>query len=68
MKLWQKETQVSEIVERYTVGRDLEFDIQLAPYDVLGSLAHTHMLSTIGLLETAEKEREEKAADERGKR
>ena len=37
MKLWQKETSVSEIVERFTVGRDLEFGIQLAPYDVLGS-------------------------------
>ena len=56
MKLWEKETKVSEIVERYTVGRDLEFDIQLAPFDVLGSLAHTEMLSTIGLLETEEKE------------
>jgi len=56
MKLWQKETQVSEIVERYTVGRDLEFDIQLAPYDVLGSLAHTEMLATIDLLEVGEKE------------
>jgi argininosuccinate lyase len=56
MKLWQKETSVSEIVERFTVGRDLEFDIQLAPYDVLGSLAHTEMLASIGLLTKAEKE------------
>ena len=56
MKLWEKETKISEIVERYTVGRDLEFDIQLAPYDVLGSLAHTEMLSTIGLLKQDEKE------------
>lgn len=56
MKLWEKETKVSDIVERYTVGRDLEFDIQLAPYDVLGSLAHTEMLSTIGLLEAEEKD------------
>ena len=56
MKLWEKETKVSEIVERYTVGRDLEFDIQLAPFDVLGSLAHTEMLSTIDLLELEEKE------------
>ncbi|MFY0593971.1 argininosuccinate lyase [Roseivirga sp.] len=55
MKLWQKETNVSEIVERYTVGRDLEFDIQLAPYDVLGSLAHTEMLASIDLLEKEEK-------------
>lgn len=56
MKLWQKETSVSEIVERFTVGRDLEFDIQLAPYDVLGSLAHTEMLASIGLLTQAEKD------------
>lgn len=56
MKLWEKETKVSAIVERYTVGRDLEFDLLLAPYDVLGSLAHTEMLSSIGLLEPEEKE------------
>ena len=55
MKLWEKETKVSEIVERYTVGRDLEFDIDLAPFDVLGSLAHTEMLASIGLLEADEK-------------
>ncbi|OEK03934.1 argininosuccinate lyase [Roseivirga sp. 4D4] len=55
MKLWEKETKVSDIVERYTVGRDLEFDIQLAPYDVLGSLAHTEMLASIDLLTTDEK-------------
>jgi len=56
MKLWEKETKVSDIVERYTVGRDLEFDIQLAPYDVLGSLAHTEMLASIDLLEADEKD------------
>jgi len=55
MKLWEKETKVSDIVERYTVGRDLEFDIQLAPYDVLGSLAHTQMLASIDLLTDDEK-------------
>lgn len=55
MKLWEKETKVSDIVERYTVGRDLEFDIQLAPYDVLGSLAHTEMLASIDLLTNEEK-------------
>ncbi|MBO3700767.1 argininosuccinate lyase [Roseivirga sp. E12] len=64
MKLWEKEVKVSDIVERYTVGRDLEFDIQLAPYDVLGSLAHTEMLASIDLLtpdEKAEIHRELKA-------
>ncbi len=56
MKLWEKETKVSDIVDRYTVGRDLEFDIQLAPFDVLGSLAHTEMLCSIGLLEQEERD------------
>ena len=55
MKLWEKETKVAEVVERFTVGRDLEFDIDLAAYDVLGSLAHTAMLAQIGLLEQDEK-------------
>lgn len=57
MKLWQKERneagEWSRIVETFTVGRDLEFDILLAEHDVLGSLAHTQMLQSIGLL-TAE--------------
>ncbi|WP_422008446.1 argininosuccinate lyase [Roseivirga pacifica] len=56
MKLWEKETKVADIVERFTVGRDLEYDIHLAPFDVLGSLAHTEMLASIGLLEADEKE------------
>ncbi len=56
MKLWQKDKTASELVDRFTVGRDLEFDIDLAPYDVLGSLAHTEMLASVGLLEVEEKE------------
>ena len=50
MKLWQKATASKIEVEQFTVGRDPEFDILLAPYDVLGSMAHGTMLSTIGLL------------------
>ncbi|QJD94501.1 argininosuccinate lyase [Mucilaginibacter robiniae] len=49
-KLWQKTTQVNARVEDFTVGRDREFDRQMASFDVLGSLAHTRMLNTIGLL------------------
>lgn len=40
-------------IERFTVGRDREMDLYLAKHDVLGSMAHTTMLETIGLL-TAE--------------
>lgn len=49
-KLWEKDTAVDGDVERYTVGRDRELDIYLAPFDVLGSMAHITMLNSIGLL------------------
>lgn len=49
-KLWQKTTNVNELVESFTVGRDTEFDAQMAAFDVLGSLAHTRMLQSIGLM------------------
>ena len=50
MKLWQKTTTSKKEVEQFTVGRDPEFDILLAPYDVLGSMAHAAMLESIDLL------------------
>jgi argininosuccinate lyase len=50
MKLWQKNTNVSDAVEKFTVGKDPEFDQLLAPFDVLGSIAHTKMLATVELL------------------
>jgi argininosuccinate lyase len=49
--LWQKDgVQTAAEIERFTVGRDREMDLQLAPFDVLGNLAHAQMLETIGLL------------------
>ncbi len=50
MKLWQKETSTNNLVEQFTVGQDREMDLFLASFDVLGSLAHTKMLNSIGLL------------------
>jgi argininosuccinate lyase len=51
MKLWQKDTtSVSDLVEKFTVGRDKEFDVLLARYDVQGSLAHVAMLGSVGLM------------------
>ena len=50
-KLWSKEgTATSALIETFTVGRDKDFDVLLAEYDVLGSLAHTEMLAAVGLL------------------
>jgi len=54
MKLWQKDFTPDQRVEHFTVGRDREFDELLAPYDILGSLAHVAMLESIGLLSGAE--------------
>ena len=50
MKLWQKNTDANQAVDRFTVGHDREMDLFLAEADVLGSLAHTRMLNSIGLL------------------
>lgn len=53
-KLWEKSTQMTAEIERFTVGRDRELDLLLAPYDMLGSMAHITMLEHIGLLTAAE--------------
>jgi argininosuccinate lyase len=49
-KLWQKNKTVATSVETFTIGKDQEMDMYLAPFDVLGSIAHTTMLSEVGLL------------------
>ena len=53
-KLWEKNVQMTAEIERFTVGRDREMDLYLAPHDVLGSMAHATMLETIGLLTAQE--------------
>lgn len=53
-KLWQKNNQVASAVEKFTIGNDQAMDQYLAAYDVLGSLAHTTMLSEVGLLTNEE--------------
>ncbi len=49
-KLWEKSVQVNKAIDRFTVGQDREMDLFLAPYDVMGSIAHIIMLESIGLL------------------
>ena len=49
-KLWEKSTAVNQEIEKFTVGRDRELDLYLAPHDIIGSLAHTQMLEQIDLL------------------
>ncbi len=53
-KLWEKNVEVNAEIDRFTVGRDRELDIYLAPYDVMGSMAHITMLQSVGLLSNDE--------------
>ena len=55
-KLWEKNFEINQEIERFTVGKDREMDLYLAKYDVLGSMAHITMLQSIGLLQADELE------------
>jgi argininosuccinate lyase len=56
MKIWQKNQGSIKEIEQFTIGKDTEFDILLAPYDVLGSIAHLKMLAKISLISEKELE------------
>lgn len=51
MILWAKDTtEITDVIQQFTVGRDRDFDTLLAKYDIQGSIAHTTMLHKAGLL------------------
>ena len=50
MKLWDKGYSVDERIDKFTVGLDRELDLHLAPFDIMGTMAHITMLETIGML------------------
>jgi argininosuccinate lyase len=54
MKLWDKGISVDKVIEQFTVGKDRELDTLLAPFDVLGSMAHVSMIASIGLISREE--------------
>lgn len=56
MKLWDKGTDTHREIERFTVGKDRELDIHLAPYDIMGSIAHAMMIADAGLISGAERD------------
>ena len=60
-KLWQKNSNTSALVEKFTIGNDQAMDTYLAAYDVLGSIAHTTMLAEVGLLTAVEQAQLKKA-------
>ena len=53
-KLWEKDIGVDQRIEKFTVGSDRELDLQLAEFDILGSMAHITMLNKIDLLKEDE--------------
>lgn len=53
-KLWDKGTSVDHKIEKFTIGKDRELDLELTRYDILGSVAHIRMLHQIDLLTTEE--------------
>jgi len=54
MKLWDKDISTEQRILSFTTGNDPLYDLELAPYDVAGSMAHTIMLAETGLLEKKE--------------
>ena len=50
MKIWEKNIPTNKKIEAFTVGDDTYYDMFLAPYDVIGSLAHIKMLNKISLI------------------
>ena len=54
MKLWEKGVPVNQAIEKFTVGKDREMDVYLAPFDILGSMAHVTMLGSVGLIAETE--------------
>ncbi|MDF1573740.1 MAG: argininosuccinate lyase [Bacteroidales bacterium] len=57
MRLWDKEISTEERILAFTTGKDPVYDLELAPHDILGSMAHSIMLAETGMLEKEEAER-----------
>ena len=49
-KLWQKDYELNELVEKFTVGRDYILDNKLIVSDCAASVAHATMLNSIKLI------------------
>jgi choline dehydrogenase-like flavoprotein len=56
MKLWDKGYALDASIEAFTIGKDRELDLFLAPYDILGTMAHVTMLASVGMLTEGERD------------
>jgi len=55
MHLWDKGGATPGSLISFTCDSDRVYDVRLAPYDIVGSMAHTVMLEKCGLITTGEK-------------
>jgi argininosuccinate lyase len=56
MNLWDKGSKTREGIISFTCDRDRHYDERLAPYDIVGSMAHAVMLGKCGLITSGEKD------------
>lgn len=54
MKIWDKGLSVNKKIEQFTVGNDRDLDLFLAPWDIIGTMAHIIMLEHVGLINKCE--------------
>lgn len=50
MQLWEKGGKLNKLTGDFTSGKDRDLDLRLAPYDVIGTIAHVRMLEKTGLI------------------
>lgn len=55
MHLWDKGGETQKSLISFTCDTDRSYDARLAPYDIVGSMAHTVMLERCGLITAGEK-------------
>ena len=56
MKLWNKGELSDKQIDNFTVGKDRYYDLFIAPYDCIATMAHAKMLFKIGILNESEKD------------
>ena len=49
MKLWDNKNSTNKKLDSFTIGKDTYYDLFLAEYDCLASIAHAKMLQKIGV-------------------
>lgn len=53
-RLWDKGAPIDELIHRFTVGDDPQWDLRLVPHDCIASAAHARTLHRAELLDEAE--------------